>query len=49
MHSVTFSMEIGDKIVPFNIFDSMKHPMEEHFVFYLNVIDDLVEEVHSPT
>ena len=24
----------------------MKHPVEEHSVFHIDIIDDLVEEVH---
>ena len=32
----TMSMEFGDIVAKFNIFDAMKHPLEEHSVFILN-------------
>ena len=40
-------MEFDDSIVRFNILNAMKHPVEEHSVFHIDIIDDLVEEVHN--
>ncbi|CAJ2663828.1 unnamed protein product [Trifolium pratense] len=40
----TMSMEFGDIVVKFNIFDAMKHPLEEHSVFYMDLVSELVGE-----
>ena len=40
----TLSMEFGDDVVRFNIFDASKHPEEEHAVFKLEILDILVQE-----
>jgi hypothetical protein len=40
----TMSMEFGDIVVKFNIFDAMKQPVEEHSVFGVDALDNLVEE-----
>ncbi|GAU43740.1 hypothetical protein TSUD_365890 [Trifolium subterraneum] len=40
----TMSMEFGDIVVKFNIFDAMKHPLEEHSVFYMDLVSELVNE-----
>ncbi|GAV57601.1 hypothetical protein CFOL_v3_01138, partial [Cephalotus follicularis] len=45
VHSGTLSMEFGDSIVRFNIIDAMKHPREEHSVFCLDVINEVVDAV----
>ncbi|XP_045810925.1 uncharacterized protein LOC123905364 [Trifolium pratense] len=34
----TMSMEFGDIVAKFNIFDDMKHPVEEHSVFYMDLV-----------
>ncbi|XP_045795991.1 uncharacterized protein LOC123890420 [Trifolium pratense] len=34
----TMSMEFGDIVAKFNIFDAMKHPVEEHSVFYMDLV-----------
>ena len=47
VHAGVLSMEFGDSIVRFNIFDAMKHPMEEYSVLCIDLIDDLVN--HSYT
>ena len=47
MHSGTLSMEFGDSKVHFNLFDAMRYPPEEHFVFHLDIFDSLVEDVHE--
>ncbi|RDX80357.1 hypothetical protein CR513_39105, partial [Mucuna pruriens] len=44
VHARTFSMEFGDNMVQFNIFEDMKHLTENHFVFDLDVIDVLVDD-----
>ena len=47
VHVGTLSIKFGDSIVPFNILNALKHPMKEHSMFHIDIIDDLVEEVHS--
>ncbi|RDX78783.1 hypothetical protein CR513_40891, partial [Mucuna pruriens] len=37
-------MEFGDTLVQFNIFKAMKHPTEDHSLFGIDLIDELVEE-----
>ena len=37
-------MEFGDDVVQFNIFEAMKHPMEDHSAFQLDIIELLVDE-----
>ncbi|RDY05749.1 hypothetical protein CR513_10387, partial [Mucuna pruriens] len=44
MHAGTFSMEFGDTLVQFNIFETMKHPTEDHSLFGIDMVDELVEE-----
>ncbi|RDY03172.1 hypothetical protein CR513_13280, partial [Mucuna pruriens] len=41
VHARTHFMEFGDNRVEYNIFEAMKHPIENHLVFYLDVIDQL--------
>jgi hypothetical protein len=43
----TMSMEFGDIVAKFNIFDAMKHPLEEHSVFHMELISELVEDTCS--
>ncbi|XP_045813162.1 uncharacterized protein LOC123907099 [Trifolium pratense] len=40
----TMSMEFGDIVAKFNISDAMKHPLEEHSVFYMDLVFD---DTHS--
>ncbi|RDX94146.1 hypothetical protein CR513_23502, partial [Mucuna pruriens] len=44
VHVGTLSMESGDILVQFNIFEAMKHPTEDHSLFGIDLIDELVEE-----
>ncbi|RDY10087.1 hypothetical protein CR513_05447, partial [Mucuna pruriens] len=44
VHVGTFSMEFDDTLVQFNIFEAMKHPTEDHSLFGIDLIDELVEE-----
>ncbi|RDX64436.1 hypothetical protein CR513_57008, partial [Mucuna pruriens] len=44
VHVGTLSMEFGDTLVQFNIFKAMKHPTEDHSLFGIDLIDELVEE-----
>ncbi|RDX82271.1 hypothetical protein CR513_36956, partial [Mucuna pruriens] len=44
VHAKTLSMEFSDTLVQFNIFEAMKHPTEDHSLFGINLIDELVEE-----
>ncbi|WVZ16010.1 hypothetical protein V8G54_013576 [Vigna mungo] len=36
VHARTLTMEIGDEKVHFNVLEAMKHPIEEHSLFFLN-------------
>ena len=45
VHSGTMSMEFGDNVVKFNIFDVMRHPREEHSILRIDVIDDVIYEL----
>ena len=47
VHSSTLSMEFGDSKVHFNLFDAMRYPPEEHSIFYLDIINSLVDDVHE--
>ncbi|RDX97548.1 hypothetical protein CR513_19668, partial [Mucuna pruriens] len=40
----TFSIEFGDTLVQFNIFEAMKHPIKDHSLFGMDLISELVEE-----
>ncbi|XP_050876700.1 uncharacterized protein LOC127080423 [Lathyrus oleraceus] len=42
----TMSMEFGDVVAKFNIFDAMKHPLEEHSFFQINFISQVVDETY---
>ncbi|RDX93012.1 hypothetical protein CR513_24793, partial [Mucuna pruriens] len=44
VHAGTLSMEFGDTLVQFNIFEAMKHPTKDHSLFGIDLIDELVEE-----
>ncbi|RDX99871.1 hypothetical protein CR513_17023, partial [Mucuna pruriens] len=44
VHAVTLSMKFGDTLVQFNIFEAMKHPIEDHSFFGIDLIEELVEE-----
>ncbi|RDX81717.1 hypothetical protein CR513_37570, partial [Mucuna pruriens] len=44
VHAGTLSMEIGDTLVQFNIFKAMKHLTEDHSLFGIDLIDELVDE-----
>ncbi|RDY03440.1 Retrovirus-related Pol polyprotein, partial [Mucuna pruriens] len=44
VHVGTLSMEFGDTLVQFNIFEVVKHPTEDHSLFGIDLIDELVEE-----
>ncbi|RDX81012.1 hypothetical protein CR513_38364, partial [Mucuna pruriens] len=44
VHAGTLLMEFGDTLVQFNIFKAMKHPTENHSLFGIDLIDELVEE-----
>lgn len=43
----TMSMKFGVIIEKFNIFDAMKHPMKEHFVFHIDLLYELVDDTYS--
>ncbi|RDX68234.1 hypothetical protein CR513_52792, partial [Mucuna pruriens] len=44
MHAGTLSMEFGDTLVQFNIFEAMKNPVEDTSLFGIDLIDELVKE-----
>ncbi|KAK7251288.1 hypothetical protein RIF29_34343 [Crotalaria pallida] len=44
VHAGTLSMEFDDSVVRFNIFDAMKHFSNDHSVFHVDLIDDLIDE-----
>ncbi|RDX82796.1 hypothetical protein CR513_36376, partial [Mucuna pruriens] len=44
VHAETLSMEFGDTLVQFNIFEAMKHPTEDHSLFGIDLLDEIVEE-----
>ncbi|RDY13884.1 hypothetical protein CR513_01133, partial [Mucuna pruriens] len=48
VHAGTFSVEFGDTLVQFNIFEAMKHPTEDHSLFGIDMIEELVEEYFQP-
>ncbi|RDX95561.1 hypothetical protein CR513_21905, partial [Mucuna pruriens] len=43
-HARTLSMEFGDNLEQFNIFEVMKHPTKDHSLCSIDIIDELVEE-----
>lgn len=43
----TMSMKFGDIAARFNIFDAMKHPMEEHLVFKIELLFEKYFEFFS--
>ncbi|RDX87049.1 hypothetical protein CR513_31529, partial [Mucuna pruriens] len=44
VHAGMLSMEFSDTLVQFNIFEAMKHPTEDHFLFGIDLLDEIVEE-----
>ncbi|RDX69583.1 hypothetical protein CR513_51280, partial [Mucuna pruriens] len=44
VHARTLSMEFGDHLVQFNIFEAMKHPTKDHSLFGIALIDELEAE-----
>jgi len=44
VHSGNLSMEFEDDVIQFNIFEAMKHPIENHSVFQLGVINLLIDD-----
>ncbi|RDX85972.1 hypothetical protein CR513_32743, partial [Mucuna pruriens] len=44
VHAGTLLMEFGDTLVQFNIFEAVKHPTEDHSLFGIDMIEELVEE-----
>ncbi|RDX79157.1 Retrovirus-related Pol polyprotein, partial [Mucuna pruriens] len=44
VHVGMLSMEFGDNLVQFNIFEAMKHPTKDHSLFGIDIINELVVE-----
>ncbi|XP_027343034.1 uncharacterized protein LOC113855603 [Abrus precatorius] len=42
-HAGTLTMEFGDSIVHFNILDNMKHPIEDHSIFHIDLFVEFVD------
>lgn len=40
------SMEFDDIVTKFITFDAMKHPMEEHYVFHIELISELSNDTY---
>ena len=40
----TMTMEFDGEIIRFNIFEAMRYPSDVHAVFFIDVIDTLVDE-----
>jgi len=49
VHAGTLYMEFGDDVVHFNIFEAMRHPIEEHSVFLVDIIDNVTDSVNICT
>ena len=47
VHAGTLSMEFDDIVMRFNILDAMKHPSEDHSVFHVDIVDELISDFHS--
>ncbi|XP_061359754.1 uncharacterized protein LOC133303794 [Gastrolobium bilobum] len=47
VHAGTLSLEFSDSMVNFNIFDAMKFPREEHSIFYMDVIDEMMDDIST--
>ncbi|XP_042415120.1 uncharacterized protein LOC122004272 [Zingiber officinale] len=41
VHAGTLSMEIGDTVVRFSIFEAMKHPREDHYILSMDISEEL--------
>ncbi|KAJ9145732.1 hypothetical protein P3X46_028078, partial [Hevea brasiliensis] len=41
----TLTMEFDGETVKFNIFDAIKYPTDDHSVFFIDVIDTIVQDV----
>ncbi|RDX68293.1 hypothetical protein CR513_52731, partial [Mucuna pruriens] len=41
VHAGMLSMEFGDTLVQFNIFEAMKHPTEDHSLFGIDLLDEI--------
>ncbi|XP_042396548.1 uncharacterized protein LOC121986661 [Zingiber officinale] len=41
VHAGTLSMEIGDTVVRFSIFEAMKHPREDHSILSMDISEEL--------
>ncbi|XP_025647601.1 uncharacterized protein [Arachis hypogaea] len=45
-HSGTYSFEIDGRVVSFSLEEAMRHPPENHSIFWWDLIDNIVAEVH---
>ena len=42
MHAGSLTMEIGDEKVQFNVLEAMKHPTEDHSLFCIDLLSNVV-------
>ncbi|RDX74596.1 hypothetical protein CR513_45652, partial [Mucuna pruriens] len=47
VHVGSLSMEFRDNLLQLNIFYAMRHPTEDHSLYSMDVIDELVEEYNQ--
>ncbi|XP_025647711.1 uncharacterized protein [Arachis hypogaea] len=45
-HSGTYSFEINGRVVSFSLEEAIRHPPENHSIFWCDLIDNIVAEVH---
>ncbi|XP_016164631.1 uncharacterized protein LOC107607168 [Arachis ipaensis] len=46
VYSGTYSFEIDGRVVSFSLDEAMRHPPENHSIFWCDLIDNIVAEVH---
>nr|AFN88198.1 retropepsin-like protein [Phaseolus vulgaris] len=44
VHTGTLTMEFGDNLFQFNILDVVKHPVEDHSMYHLDILDDIADD-----
>jgi len=44
VHAGTRTMEFGDNLIQFNILNVVKHPVEDHYMYHLDILDDIVDD-----
>jgi len=44
VHADTLTMEFGENLVQFNILYAMNHPVEDHSMYHLDILDDIMHD-----